>query len=46
MHKFVLELRFNSLGSVLCKRKKCSAKICVGAQIPFSRKCFVQKEKV
>ena len=46
MQKFVLEFRFHSLGSVLYKRKKCSAKVCVGVQIPFSRKCFVQKEKV
>ena len=26
VQKFVLEFRFHSLGSVLCKRKKCSAK--------------------
>ena len=27
MQKFVLEFRFHSLGSVLCKREKCSAKV-------------------
>ena len=32
--------------TVLMWWKKCSAKVCVGVQIPFSRKCFVQKEKV
>ena len=26
MQKFVLEFRFHSLGSVLCKRKRCSGK--------------------
>ena len=46
MQMFVLEFRFHSLGSVLCKRKKCSANVCIGVQIPFSGKCFVQKEKV
>ena len=45
VQKFVLEFRFYSLGSVLCKRKKCGAKVCVGVQIPFSGKCFVQKGK-
>ena len=43
VQKFVLVFRFHSLGSVLCKKKKCSAKVCVGIRNPFPKKCFVQK---
>ena len=46
MQMFVLEFRFHSLEVFCAKGKKCSAKVCVGVQIPFSGKCFVQKEKV
>ena len=46
MQKSVLEFGTHSVGSVLCKGKKCSAKVCVGIRNPFPRKCFVQQEMV
>ena len=43
VQKFVLEFRSHSLGSILCKRKKCSAKVCVGIWNTIPKEVFCVK---
>ena len=44
VQKFVLEFRSHSLGSILCKRKKCSAKVCVGIRNTIPKEVFCEKK--